>query len=131
LVEHGEMLSETDYTRVLMLTTLYPTLGVKCGYVAACKHIPVPATSEPGRNCEPVTIGLLTGSNTRANGTFGGDARRRAAHRGLDIENIVDSSNVQYSTYIKSLTIHISYARLYAYVWFCIARHTAKTSPTI
>jgi hypothetical protein len=84
-----------------MLTTLYLTLGDKCGYVAACGHIPVPAET-----VSPVTIGLVTGSNTRANGTFGGDARRRDAHRGSDIVNIVDSSNVQYSTYINSLTIH-------------------------
>jgi hypothetical protein len=60
----------------------------------------------PAETVSPVTIGLVTGSSTRANGTFGGDARRRDAHRGSDIVNIVDSSNVQYSTYINSLTIH-------------------------
>jgi hypothetical protein len=75
-----------------MLTTQYLTLVAKCGYVATCGHIPVPATSVSGRNCEPVTIGLVTGSITRASGTFGGDARRRDAHRGSDIVNIVDSS---------------------------------------
>jgi hypothetical protein len=76
---------------------------VKCGYIATCGHIPVPAASESGR---PVTIGLVTGSITRASGTFGGDARRRDVHRGSDIVNIVDSSNVQYPAYIKSLTIY-------------------------
>jgi hypothetical protein len=89
-----------------MLTTLYLTLGGKCGYVAACGYIPVPATAESGRNCEPLTVGLVTGSNTRASGTLGGDARRRDAYQGSNIVNIVDSSNVPNSTYIKSSTTH-------------------------